>query len=110
MHFSIRTAKKQFCLILAVILFASAPAAHVSAAAKTPLRKNGRLQVKGSRLVNNKGKSVVLKGVSTHGINWFPEYVNPSAFHTLRDNWGVNCIRLAMYTAVYNGYCSGGNK
>ncbi len=110
MHFSIRTAKKQFCLILAVILFASAPAAHVSAAAKTPLRKNGRLQVKGSRLVNNKGKSVVLKGVSTHGINWFPEYVNPSAFQTLRDNWGVNCIRLAMYTAEYNGYCSGGNK
>lgn len=110
MHFSIRTAKKQFCLILAVILFASVPAAHASAAAKTPLRKNGRLQVKGARLVNNKGKSVVLKGVSTHGINWFPEYVNPAAFQTLRDSWGVNCIRLAMYTAEYNGYCSGGNK
>ena len=37
-------------------------------------------------------------------------YVNKAAFKTLRDDWGVNAIRLAMYTSDYNGYCSGGNK
>lgn len=79
-------------------------------AATTPVKKNGRLSVKGTRLVNSQGKTVVLKGVSTHGINWFPQYVNKAAFKTLRDNWGVNCIRLAMYTEEYNGYCSGGNQ
>ena len=79
-------------------------------AATTPVKKNGRLSVKGTRLVNSQGKAVVLKGVSTHGINWFPQYVNKAAFKTLRDNWGVNCIRLAMYTEEYNGYCSGGNQ
>ncbi|MDD7219572.1 MAG: glycoside hydrolase family 5 protein [Clostridia bacterium] len=76
----------------------------------TPLEKNGRLKVKGANLVNSKGKTVILKGVSTHGINWFPQYVNKSAFQTLRDQWGVSCIRLAMYTEEYNGYCSGGNQ
>ena len=85
------------------------PVENVSAAS-TPVKKNGRLSVKGARLVNSQGKAVVLKGVSTHGINWFPQYVNKAAFKTLRDSWGVNCIRLAMYTEEYNGYCSGGNQ
>lgn len=76
----------------------------------TPLAQNGRLKVKGTKIVNEKGTQVILKGVSTHGINWFPQYVNKQAFKTLRDQWGVNCIRLAMYTEEYNGYCSGGNK
>lgn len=77
---------------------------------KTPLQQNGRLKVSGTKLVNEKGKTVVLKGVSTHGINWYPEYINSSAFKTLRDQWGVQCIRLAMYTEEYNGYCSGGSQ
>jgi aryl-phospho-beta-D-glucosidase BglC (GH1 family) len=76
----------------------------------TPLAKNGRLRVEKTVLVNEKGEPVLLKGVSTHGINWFPEYVNASAFRTLRDEWGVNCVRLAMYTEEYNGYCAGGDR
>lgn len=108
--------RRLLCLFLALALILSVPAETASAApskssgSKTPLKKNGRLKVKKSSLVNSKGKAVTLKGVSTHGINWFPEYVNPGAFKTLRDGWGVNCIRLAMYTEEYNGYCSGGNK
>lgn len=103
-------------LFIAVTLFLAVPADTATAApakkakALTPLKKNGRLKVKKSSLVNSKGKVVTLKGVSTHGINWFPEYVNPDAFKSLRVNWGVNCIRLAMYTEEYNGYCSGGSK
>lgn len=77
---------------------------------KTPVQQYGRLKVKGSSLVSSTGKTVALKGVSTHGINWFPQYVNKAAFKNLRDNWGVQCIRLAMYTEEYNGYCSGGDK
>lgn len=113
---SVKIMKKVLCLLLAVMLFASVPIESVSAAASktkkaaTPLKKNGQLRVKGTTLVNSKGKTVVLKGVSTHGINWFPEYVNSSAFKTLRDSWGINCIRLAVYTEEYNGYCSGGNQ
>ena len=58
------------------------------------------------------GDKYQLKGVSTHGITWFPDYVNKEAFETLRDDWGANLIRLAMYTDTGDsyGYCSGGDK
>ena len=76
----------------------------------TPLANHGKLSVNGTRLVDKNGKSYQLKGVSTHGIAWYPQYVSKAAFKTLRDDWGANMIRLAMYTAEYNGYCSGGDK
>ena len=76
----------------------------------TPVSEHGALSVKGSHLVDAKGKNFQLKGVSTHGIAWFPGYVNKNAFKSLRDNWGANTVRLAMYTEEYGGYCSNGNK
>jgi len=75
----------------------------------TPVSNHGALSVKGTHIVDKNGQIFQLKGVSTHGINWFPEYVNKEAFSDLME-YGVNAIRLAMYTADYNGYCSGGNQ
>ncbi len=77
-------------------------------AQKTPLEKYGALRVKGSKLLAEDGSTCQLHGVSTHGIAWFPAYVNASAFQNLRDRWGVDTIRLAMYTAEYQGYCNSG--
>ncbi len=71
---------------------------------------HGKLSVKGCDLVDKDGKKFQLRGVSTHGIGWFPDYVNKDAFKSLRDNWGVNLIRVAMYTGEGEGYCSGGDK
>ncbi len=76
----------------------------------TPVSNHGKLSLDGTGLVDSKGNPFQLKGVSTHGIAWFPQYVNKEAFKTLRDEWGVNTIRLAMYTAEYNGYCTGGSQ
>lgn len=68
----------------------------------------GALKVEGTQLVSQKtGEKVVLRGVSTHGINWdvgYP-YISKAAFQTLRDQYAVNAIRLAMYTTEYYGYC-----
>lgn len=75
----------------------------------TPVGNHGALSLKGTDLVDKNGKKFQLKGVSTHGIQWFPQYVNKDAIKTLRDNWGANVFRIAMYTHE-NGYCSGGNK
>lgn len=69
----------------------------------------GALRVEGTKLVDETGKAVQLRGVSTHGLSWFPEYVNGAMIAQLKD-WGCNVVRLALYTAEYNGYCSGGNK
>lgn len=70
----------------------------------------GALQVIGNRLCDQYGDKVYLHGLSTHGIVWFPDYVNEVAFKEFRYEWNANVIRLAMYTAEYGGYCSGGNK
>lgn len=67
---------------------------------------HGQLKVKGGHIVDKKGKVFVIKGVSTHGLAWFPQYVNKSSFASLK-KMGVNTVRLAMYTEEYNGYCTG---
>ncbi len=76
----------------------------------TPFDNHGKLSVKGTDLVDAKGNKYQLKGVSTHGIAWFPDYVNKDAIQTFRDDWGANLFRIAMYTDESGGYCNGGDK
>lgn len=70
----------------------------------------GALQVIGTSLCDSAGNPVQLRGVSTHGLAWFPDYVNEELFRELHEQWNANVVRLAMYTAEYGGYCSGGDK
>ncbi|MDD6573022.1 MAG: cellulase family glycosylhydrolase [Thermoflexaceae bacterium] len=70
----------------------------------------GKLSVNGTNLVDKDNNVVQLRGISTHGIAWYPEYVNYDSFKTLRDEFGANVIRLAMYTGEGGGYCAGGNQ
>ncbi|MBD5114868.1 MAG: cellulase family glycosylhydrolase [Ruminococcaceae bacterium] len=74
------------------------------------VKEHGKLSVKGTQLVDKNGDNFQLKGMSTHGLSWFPDFVNENAFKTLRDDWNTNVVRLAMYTAEYGGYCSGGSR
>lgn len=78
--------------------------------ALSPFEKHGALHVENGKLTDQYGEAVQLYGMSTHGIAWFPQYVNLETFRTLRDDWNTNCVRLAMYTAENGGYCSGGDK
>lgn len=64
----------------------------------------GQLSVKGADLVGADGTPVQLRGVSTHGIQWFPKFANKEVFRYLRDEWNINTIRLAMYTGESEGY------
>lgn len=70
----------------------------------------GQLKVLGTQLCSEDGKPVQLRGVSTHGIQWFPDYVNQDLFNELHTEWNANAIRLALYTAEYDGYCNGGDQ
>ena len=67
----------------------------------------GALSVKDGKLVGKDGNPAVLRGISTHGLSWYPQYVNEATFRSLKEDYGVNVVRLAMYTAEYNGYCTG---
>ena len=58
---------------------------------------NGTLSVKGTQLCNEKGEAVVLKGMSSHGIQWFPQFVTKDYIKAVGDR-GANVMRFAMYT------------
>ena len=62
-----------------------------------------QLYVKDGKLTDGSGKKVQLRGASTHGINWFSEYINPAAFNSVKKAGG-NVMRLAMYTDEDGGY------
>ncbi len=70
----------------------------------------GKLAVKGTDLVGEDGQKVQLRGASTHGLAWFPQFVNKALFQEMSEDWGANCVRLALYTAEYGGYCTGGDR
>ncbi len=70
----------------------------------------GKLSVEGTQLVDEKGEAVQLRGLSTHGLSFYPQYVNEAFFAQLRQEWKANVIRLAMYTAESGGYCTDGDK
>ena len=63
------------------------------------------LYAKNGKIVSNKGREIQLKGISTHGLQWFGNLYNAESIHHLRDEMGINLFRIAMYTdAGANGY------
>ncbi|MBS7195500.1 MAG: cellulase family glycosylhydrolase [Eubacterium sp.] len=66
--------------------------------------ENGQLKVVGTQLCNEKGEAVVLKGMSSHGLQWFPQFVSNDYIKAVVVR-GANVMRFAMYTGE-NGYIS----
>ena len=90
------------CMLMSLFVVGLGFSAIRSEAA-TPVEKWGRLKVSGRNIVSENGKKVQLKGASTHGIAWFPQYVNKSCFQSFK-KMGVNTIRLALYSDPGAGY------
>lgn len=90
-------------LIVLIILF-SFVFINVKAESLRPVDIHGKLSVNGTDIVDKNNNKYQIKGVSTHGIAWFPQYVNQSTFEYMRDEWGINAIRLAMYSDPNAGY------
>lgn len=65
--------------------------------ANSPVAKHGKLQVKGTNIVGVNGEIVQLKGISTHGISWFPECYSEGSISSLVEDWGINVFRIASY-------------
>lgn len=106
---------KYFYLFFVVILCFFGKVQQIAAEQNTQqnIQQNTQidaLSVKGSQLVNTQGDAVQLKGISTHGIAWFPNYINENCFQELKQHWGINVVRVAMYTAENGGYCTDGDK
>ena len=59
---------------------------------------NGQLKVIGTNLCNSAGNPIVLHGISTAGIAWFPDLATKEFMQTLHDEWATTIFRIAMYS------------
>ncbi|MFI1988776.1 cellulase family glycosylhydrolase [Actinoplanes sp. NPDC020271] len=73
------------------------PEPAATSAGSTPLAINGQLKVCGTNLCNASGKKIQLRGVSSHGIHWFPGCYPGSALDALATDWNADLFRIAMY-------------
>lgn len=75
----------------------------------TKYEKYGVLHVDSKgQLVDRRGETVVLRGFSSHGLSWYPEYINRDFFEFMQKEWKIDMVRLAMYTDEEDGYCVAG--
>ena len=72
---------------------------------KNSVTYNGWLHTNNTVLVNEKGETIQLRGVSSHGIEWFSDLITYENLKTLKNDWNTNIFRIAMYTDSNNtGY------
>lgn len=58
---------------------------------------NGILSVCGKTLCNNSGAPVQLRGMSTHGLQWYSQCVNDQSLDALARDWQADVLRISMY-------------
>jgi endoglucanase len=75
-----------------------------AATANVPV-KYGKLQVVAGQLCDDAGRPVQLRGMSTHGLQWYGEIVNDRAFAALAKDWKADVVRLPLYIGE-GGYSS----
>ncbi|WP_394823088.1 cellulase family glycosylhydrolase [Pendulispora albinea] len=63
----------------------------------TPVEANGQLRVCGTKLCNKNGKAIQLRGMSTHGLNWYRNCVNGASLDALANDWKADIVRISMY-------------
>jgi hypothetical protein len=68
-------------------------------AAATPVSINGQLHVCGTKLCNQYNKPIQLRGMSTHGIQWYASCIKKASLDALATDWNADILRISMYVA-----------
>ncbi|TDO51469.1 endoglucanase [Kribbella sp. VKM Ac-2527] len=66
-------------------------------AAATPVAINGQLRVCGTKLCNQYGKPIQLRGMSTHGIQWYSQCIKTASLDALATDWNSDILRISLY-------------
>ncbi|MGW1882627.1 cellulase family glycosylhydrolase [Streptomyces sp. NPDC001970] len=64
---------------------------------RTPVETNGQLTVCGTKLCNQYGRPVQLRGMSTHGLQWYSQCVTSGSLNALATDWNADVLRISMY-------------
>ncbi|MGX5819287.1 cellulase family glycosylhydrolase [Chitinophaga lutea] len=71
----------------------------LTAGAQTPVSQNGQLQVIGTKLCNQYGNPIQLRGMSTHGIQWYGwgSCLTEASLDAMAYDWGADVLRISLY-------------
>lgn len=78
---------------------ADAAAADAAAPTGTPVAINGQLHVCGTALCNQHGHPIQLRGMSTHGLQWYGwgDCITAPSLDALAGDWGADIVRVSLY-------------
>ena len=88
---------KTFFSALVLFLFSATVSAQ-------PVKQHGSLRVKGTGIVDEHGKTVVLRGMSFGWHNFWPRFYNEEAVSWLYKDWNCSVVRAAMGVEPNKGY------
>ena len=65
----------------------------------TPVSVNGLLRVCGTQLCNQFGRPIQLRGMSTHGLQWYGwgDCVTEASLDALAGDWKADILRISLY-------------
>jgi endoglucanase len=82
---------KHFSILFSAILFS------FSLSAQTPVQKNGQVSVRGTKMYSANGNQTQLKGLSSHGIQWYDNCYTKASLQAIRDDWKADLFRITVY-------------
>lgn len=87
------------CAWLPVMLLCVCLSPYQVCAQSTPVAKNGQLRVCGTKLCNQYGNPIQLRGMSTHGLQWYGwgDCITEASLDALANNWGADVLRISLY-------------
>ncbi|MGW1209144.1 cellulase family glycosylhydrolase [Streptomyces sp. NPDC002499] len=63
----------------------------------TPAGINGRLKVCGTKLCNQYGNPIQLRGMSSHGTQWYSQCLTNGSLDALATDWRADVLRVSTY-------------
>ncbi len=81
------------------LLFSFMLCASRNVFSQTPVARNGQLRVIGTKLCNQSGNPIQLRGMSTHGIQWYGwgSCLTENSLNALANDWGADILRISLY-------------
>ncbi|PRX92513.1 glycoside hydrolase family 5 protein [Allonocardiopsis opalescens] len=92
-----RRVRPSLLAVLSALLLALLPLAPAPAGASPAPVAAGPLHVCGTRLCDAGGRPVQLRGMSTHGLQWYAHCVTGASLDALAQDWRADVVRVSMY-------------
>lgn len=63
----------------------------------SPVSQNGRLRLCGTKICNEAGHAIQLRGMSNGAFQWFDDCTTPESLDALAYEWGADIFRISVY-------------